>query len=1204
MIEPQTFRQRLVASIRLKMLEYLTISLVRELEISKAFELICWFLYFLALFFCMLDPGIMPTYIKHHFEDATIPLVVSSFFLSTASFAWMMALVSIKRLRKSRIAVNMGVYMTKAFTYIVYPVALRFSFRLLAGQTLLSGQNQLTWLVITAAILAVIISTIQAIVGSRGLKNPLPTSSLVFTSMEPNVENVCFWTENLLIVLIELITFTAPTRLVLGLNLAVLVFITGLILWLTLSKRIFWNPKANSVFSTGLFAVNFLKLIVIMKCNNLLFPGQYFPYSVWLLTIPCFAKISSNRTEVLGFIDLAHSGATKEDVKRAFYFFEESYVKLRDGDRTPSNLKIFAYYYGAFKRKIEAYEANEEEVAAHLGAVRDEFHLKCVKYMGERYGKAPEFLDIQAYIMLNLIVPHMSVCVGVLNALKKASKKAFFADLKYSLLHYLFELKMKSLYKGKIKDDDRETVSLRNSFDTIMETSNYMKEENYLDIHLPIRAKNQYIEFCDQVKKLLGIHDQLFRELNSGIQLKYSKIIEKNKESLKIAKIIEGIIQEFKKEVFKKNLFVGYYFSGIMVYLKTIRHSSSDAVRLFKLYKIRRQLLLQSSSKGEITSSNLFKDCVVLEVNLQKERIGEITDHSVDYAFHIGEPKDKKGIKGLNINLFMMESLREIHLQYMKNFQKFFQLNQQREYFIIGFNDELYEVRFVVKILPKLVDTLKAVIYLRRLHKPNDKMAIVNKDMQVVASHSKLNAILEKCDLNSSTFDLKQLSSTLCHYIQLFSAFYKLIAKFPRYSPIKEHAFSSEFAGIFEQIKFINKAQGLTFLVDETSPCAELLIGFALVANIEYAEFKNIEFTKVYLKFKTVENKSQRQGLADNIFKTDQQSSSGKRRSGQISKRDMLARNPSFSNNQELFEGEGEIDDRLNIDFYIGRFYEAADRYGLLNRRYVQELDTGDKVIQRFIDCLALFDKVPKPSSSIDLNLHENRRYLHLGVGKRLVVIDEINSFEEQSPQGFIQPQPVPTEQKTATFATKDKSLDPIPRHVPAIRNQEEQKQASQSSNNEKLRQGTRKKSTTKIRIEILELIHHLSADKTGGVPGGSKNSGGKSITKTSLAQNDSWRQFYDLQHGDDGNPMSALLQSKKNRITGLKVQSVSNPKDGQRKKSENELQIPSSAQPKKRKSLGLLATTYLINRLLNMALVVACNLEKKNRPRPLFRKI
>lgn len=157
----------------------------------------------------------------------------------------------------------------------------------------------------------------------------------------------------------------------------------------------------------------------------------------------------------------------------------------------------------------------------------------------------------------------------------------------------------------------------------------------------------------------------------------------------------------------------------------------------------------------------------MLEVSLDKEKIGRILNTSLDASKYLGSPPDGE-IIGKNVNDLLPAVLLQEHLDMMMNVSEHpsFTHSNRRIYYT-DFNGVLTDSMALLKISPHCTKGISCVVLLNPCLNENTAMLLVNDNKEIVARNtSKLGRSI-KSNLVSEVAHVTTISEELSDAIYL-----------------------------------------------------------------------------------------------------------------------------------------------------------------------------------------------------------------------------------------------------------------------------------------------------------------------------------------------------------------------------------------------------------------------------------------------------
>ena len=786
----------------------------------------------------------------YHLEGVVISSIFALLLIALQILLFVDKLSQVQRMSLMRI----NIYMTITFTYIIYPLQIWSWFSLFLHMEHMSVLKQ-TILCLTGALLLICSSLIHAI-NLIFCRNSIPSNSISTASVDHFREYFIHFLNSLVIVLSALQSYQDQSGLIQRIGICVAcAAIQGTSVFLIMKKWIFWKPELNHAYSSMFIVVYCLKTISdvfeIVESPQL-------KIGVTLCLLGLFFKaghmISTQATVMVNFLDPTLDAETKV---HGMIHYEHLFVKHKEGRLKPEESLSYIFYKGLIARYLQDHRGHD---SASDGDSDPHVILPLLLQQLVNCSQSLQAVHLQLLLQLTCIIPNVTTFRSNLLRLHQLVYDTNVCNyFKYHALLLLFQRKLLAVYKGKIKDDDRSSLSLRETYRLVQELESLEDEENYLDIHMPLRVKKIYNTMNNSMLNVISHETSIAHLLanNTSNSVRFHSLYHLNimvyRENEKVERTVEEYIEESKNNCYTSFLL------GALLYFKTIRYYSDKSKAIFQIYKMK-QLAnerVRVNQLNAVTSINMLKTSAFFEVSVEKGQTGEILDYNHGFEKILGAPPRGVSLIGLNMNKLMPSVLQAPHQIYMTKMQKFIQLNIQRFFFIECFDGELREIRFIVKIVPTFNKCLSSAIYVRPFQIEDKVLVVVDKNFEVVGSQKKFKERIEHCKSATEFKNMTQVCHRLCQFVKLiksFKAYLELVPQLPptaALSDTEKHARSlrKDLQNLFNTLDYSVKGPGLVFCADVSSPFIAAFRTVQMQVGIEFTSFREIELTKLYFSF-------------------------------------------------------------------------------------------------------------------------------------------------------------------------------------------------------------------------------------------------------------------------------------------------------------------------------------------------------------------
>jgi hypothetical protein len=863
-----------------------------------------------------------------------------------------------------------SIYMTIAFTYIVYPLlvwtasAAFFSYILHKAPL---WPVIVTWLSIPLGMAHLFLS--QSL-----MKDTLPSKYSPLAGLDNRRELLCHILNTLMIIMASFNQSAQRNVTVQTLTITVTLPLFIFIVIENFGAWVFWKEVSNDIFTCGSLVINVVKLLYdLVRLGVLPRPS--------MLVLLCFMAIliklalnMNGRACLIKIFDLTISPARR---KQGMLYLDDLWVRFNSQSLTdPVELHRFYFYRGQVLNYLE--DANMAGMTeAEVNRIYNDPYYFLLFYMQRLNSEDRDLLELHLLLQLTCILPQLATFKQTFLKFSLFAKKHKTANFKYFYLMRLFKMKLTVMYKGKLKEERSRNLSIKREYESLHRLDKGSESEDFLDIGLPIRIKHQYIDLCNLIQESIGFQLEIYNLLSFSRKQSYKKLFKYNRHNFSQCEKIRQVINQRIKE--SGQVCPTFFILGAMVYYRSVRFSFDESKLLLQLYKTRSSAIKGTNTIGQITMKNLLNHSATLEVSVQRGSIGDITGYSKQFSEVLGDPGEETNIIGRSINELFPEALRELHKYYMENFQSFMQLGAERSFFIQGFDGVLKEVKFIVKIQPSISRVMTALAYVRPFTVQDKCLIVVNNDFEIISAQEKFWRLIEACPVDELLNNLMGFCSKLCKTINLLKAFRSYSRISTEKSQLKMRILKRDLGEAFAQFDSFNKGHGLEFPLDPNSAFSDYLPGVSLLVNLEFVNFKDLELTKIYCRFEMKSKAELQQSLTkiESMRKVAFESTSfrklDRRDNGvpiddtisydkmSIMKRELYSRgtysSPSFNLKLDFVERDHEIPANLNtkkIEEFSEELYEVfskGDHLDLLE----EDKSAKNPELKKIIDIILSF---------------------------------------------------------------------------------------------------------------------------------------------------------------------------------------------------------------------------------------------------------
>jgi hypothetical protein len=535
----------------------------------------------------------------------------------------------------------------------------------------------------------------------------------------------------------------------------------------------------------------------------------------------------------------------------AIQIFESLHIAHLQGTLThPDDHSQYLFYTSQYEHYCLTHPKYSAYGTLHAQP-KESFYLFFLHYLENIHEDSFEMMKLMLFFQILCILDRFSVVRVWIEKAREKCGVSLVRRFEVFAVGVAMQWKIDVLYAMKAKAEFGEEVSLCGLYDELLLRSRMLPSPQFLDINIVLEHKNRYIQWTEKIAQVVNTHKLLFTSLKDDKHSNSEVLLHLNK------KLYLGH-KQLKREA-KSMLRLGeetptYFYAGCIFYFGTIRLEIEKAQEILNKYVVK---LSRWENMGPVVLAidkyNLERESVVLQVTLQKEFVGNITDITPDFALYLGKLPPNKEVIGFNINDLFPPFISDYHKTLMQDLGGFFRLlNAQRRFFINGFDGFLRELCFIVKISPNLQNGVTSTGILRIKKQKDEYLTLVGHDMEVLGLEHGLAYHLGSIDSNSPILtNLKMLSKKLCTHVDLTQKYLTTIKPFKEsIENDKRYERSAKVLEILESIRMQNETIGRMYLVDHDSPYYRYLKNTPFTARFKMAAFKSIPYIELYITFR------------------------------------------------------------------------------------------------------------------------------------------------------------------------------------------------------------------------------------------------------------------------------------------------------------------------------------------------------------------
>ena len=349
------------------------------------------------------------------------------------------------------------------------------------------------------------------------------------------------------------------------------------------------------------------------------------------------------------------------------------------------------------------------------------------------------------------------------------------------------QFQLESLWEARLFVINRSRTMMENS-ETLpaLDCLKYLEEAvqmsfvpeqlNYLDSQKTFNSLKWYEDLCSGIESLCKAQFNTFDLLQENSIQSSSLYRSLNLKTLAFRKKIHKTVEEISSQHPDKSDFYSYIYPTFIFYFSSLKYDIDSSDFYLTMYKKKLSGMLASSvlRRNRISNAGLEIDSVTVQVSLEKEALGSISNISLNYRDFLGMPPDAR-VVGKPIGMLIPGNLSSRHLKLMDSENGLKVMNLKREIFIQDFEGNLRQIELTLKMAPSIVEFVSAFALITFETKQIGPSLILDKEMNIISANSIFNKLIQRAQLKrnqnaegpASTITLSHLSPRLSSQVQL-----------------------------------------------------------------------------------------------------------------------------------------------------------------------------------------------------------------------------------------------------------------------------------------------------------------------------------------------------------------------------------------------------------------------------------------------------
>jgi hypothetical protein len=681
-----------------------------------------------------------------------------------------------------------SIYMTIAFTYIVYPFGV-YAFALTLAQ-LFDAKIDPNTLSLTGMSCFFVFGALFISLSLR-FRNEIQCKSILST-VSCSTEIISYF----LTIINQFIFVIRRQDSVIGVGSLVLGIVKLLIFFICIYSSsvnlFFWDLNLNIHYSKWQLRV--VIICILSEIYEVNFTASAF--MILIISQALTSKLVQTITSTAVKINFMAPSITPRKVLIGVVFMEK-YTRVESSTKlSPIEIDLFFFYTGLWQSNYHKIKLEDRCVVRpkqqnDIGFNRSMLLELLISFLKTLDHSSPVILKLIMKLQVIQVLPYLKSIRQTYERLKKVNGDGLLGE--FDTFHYrkLLESKLDALYKGKIKDDEFMAFGLEGTYEPLTnyltdfsfshKISKYMSED-YVDLSRVFEEKDHFIDLGSQICLLVDRQGDLFESVSSGHSSGSSA-----SAVIRLNRLIRDSKAEVKRRIdmcFHRNTLEGmmsYYYPTLIFYFSLIRYDIELTDRLMHFYKKKlMNLSVSKTSKNHFRLMKIEAVGVTLQASLDQESLGVITQASLNYQEVLRKPSSGS-IIGKNINGLLPQKMAKLHKYKLNGLESSSNLDAHTDMVMLDLRANLLEAKGLVKIMPTIDTGINSLTLIVAEQKQREALLMLDGDFRIMAANERATSMFDlnkHRSKNSVDFDLnldiQHVSSQLKSCLKLLKLLTKL----------------------------------------------------------------------------------------------------------------------------------------------------------------------------------------------------------------------------------------------------------------------------------------------------------------------------------------------------------------------------------------------------------------------------------------------
>ena len=616
-----------------------------------------------------------------------------------------------------------------------------------------------------------------------------------------------------------------------------------------LAKMISWS-QPTSILATKCLSMLVSLFAAVHMSNSATLAYQAI---LFLITQTLVRRLSSNLMELLLKVDIFEETIGDFEFKKGVVMMMSALQSEAPMNcpKPAASLELTSFYLGLWEKKFSR--------SGHGAFSVDGLVAYALENRQNSRGRASILLLIRS----TRVLKYFRGARASLEDLKAMSRSDLFDQFEAAQYEALWQSKFETLYSSSASpslDGPEEPLFSVTESMRLLRGEAKSAPDSKVDCLKTFKSIGMFEGLSSLIETINRSQLDLYQALSLDTQVSLAEVRQRNRDIHRTRRRLQAACEAMTRGQDCEELF-SYLYPSLLFFYALVQYDIERADRLLQSYKKKLGRLFTSSTyrKAEPNSTGLEIDAVTMQVQLEKESLGLISELSLNANHFLGRHSGRS-LLNRSVNTLLPQNMWEQHNRIMLSDRTLAVINRSRSVFIKNFEGNLKQCVLSTRLAPSVAHSVSAFSSLTFNSGQKGPSVLLDMQLNIVAADTTFNQTLLGSgavhgSLKSSPPSLAMLSRKLCSAARIILRVHTCLAERPGeaarqklqggFDHLRERLFSLLGAVLDE-----NQAGGMLFTAEKRSPLHDLLQSESVHARFEFIKILGIEMVKLFISRK------------------------------------------------------------------------------------------------------------------------------------------------------------------------------------------------------------------------------------------------------------------------------------------------------------------------------------------------------------------